>query len=90
MFRTMNAQIVMIGRLKLQIHPSVGPLVDPLPSSMSFGFPASRFCSAGGTTKATFGFNDLSSARSVTSGSATCTGAAPAPSYQGAITNGSL
>ena len=40
MFRQMNAQIVMIGRLKLQIQPTVNePPPDDLPSSRSFGLP---------------------------------------------------
>ena len=43
MFRQMNAQIVMIGRLKLQIHPTVNaPPPDALPSSRSFGFPSEQ------------------------------------------------
>ena len=38
MFRQMKAQIVMIGRLKLQIQPTVNePPPDGLPSSRSFG-----------------------------------------------------
>ena len=38
MFRQMKAQIVMIGRLKLQIQPTVNePPPDDLPSSRSFG-----------------------------------------------------
>ena len=43
----------------------------------------------GGTSKATFGLSDRRRVRSVMSGSATCTGGAPAPSYHGAMTNGS-
>ena len=91
MFRQMKAQIVMIGRLKLQIQPTVNePPPDDFPSSRSFGLPRSRFCSAGGSSKATFGLSERSRVRSVTSGSAIWTGGAPLPSYHGAMTNGSL
>ena len=39
---------------------------------------------------ATLGFSGFSSLRSLGSGSGICTGGAPAPSYQGAMMNGSL
>src|SRR5262245_20613597 len=91
---TINAQRVIIGRLKLQIHMSETPSPHDsvtLPWSQSVGkLRLMQLNSLGGTTNATFGLTFLRKSPSAASGKTIVTGDALPVSYHGAMVNGSL
>src|SRR5262249_55770948 len=89
MLSTMNAQMVMVGILKLHSHPrpSDKPAGAGLPESADFAsiFMASN--RSGGMAKATFGLRFFSESKG---GSVMRAGGRPPVSYQAAMVKGSL